>query len=143
MPNDILGDILTRIRNSLLANNYEVRIPSTKLTKSLSKIFYSTVFIENISDFSSDTTINKQGYFFLRLKYIKNGTSVITNIKRVSRPSLRVYRNSNKIPRILGGSGLVIISTSYGLIPDQEARSRKLGGEILCYIWLPDVVFGY
>jgi len=151
--NDSISDMLTRIRNATLAKKTTVLIPHTKLTQQIAQILEKEGFISGffsqqklgtnpLKDGSgiSNTTLIQD--LIIRLKYrtkkIYNGKikeSCIINLKRISKPGLRIYANSREIPRILGGTGLVIISTSYGLMTDIEARSRGLGGELLCSVW--------
>jgi small subunit ribosomal protein S8 len=134
MTKDIVSDILTRIRNSVRAEKLEVEVPITHITRSLANILLQEGLIKEVL-IAPSTTQEKQSSLFLRLKYYQN-ISVITNLKRISRPSLRIYASYKKIPRIFGNSGLVILSTSQGLITGSEARNRKLGGELVCSIIL-------
>jgi small subunit ribosomal protein S8 len=138
MTKDTLRETLTSIRNAVLVKSSGVEIQNTRLTKALSKILYEEGFLEKISDSPRSSTKRRTGpYLFLFLKYQgTKRTSIITNLEVVSRPGLRFYTSYDKIPQILGGLGLVILSTSQGLITDREARFRKLGGEVLCSIWL-------
>jgi small subunit ribosomal protein S8 len=132
MTNDTIADMLTRIRNANLAKHQIVQIPSTKITKAIANV----LFTEGLIDSFEELTNGLRGSLLLSLKY--NGVDkkpMIEKIQRVSKPGLRVYSNSNKMPRVLGGFGTAIISTSRGLMTDRQARSEGIGGEILCYIW--------
>ena len=130
MVKDSFRDILTRIRNAVIIKSPGVEIPKTRLTQNLAKILLQEGLVEEISE---TNTI----FLFLRLKYQgETQTPVITNLKLISRPGLRVYTNYKEIPQVLGGLGLIILSTSQGVITDRKARTCKLGGEILCSIWL-------
>jgi len=149
--NDSISDMLTRIRNATLAKKTTVLIPYTKLTQQIAQILEKEGFISGFFSSLGNTYINEDAVLgnnaliqdlIIRLKYrtkkIYNGKikeSCIINLKRISKPGLRIYANSREIPRILGGTGLVIISTSSGLMTDIEARSRGLGGELLCSVW--------
>jgi small subunit ribosomal protein S8 len=138
MTKDILSETLTKIRNAVLIKDLGVEVPKTRIIKKLALILLKEGFVEDVSEAVAISKKKKQDYcFFLRLKYQGiNRTSVITNIQIVSRPGLRIYTNYKEIPQILGGLGLIILSTSKGLMTDREARSHQLGGEILCSIWL-------
>ena len=132
MVNDTIADMLTRVRNANLARHKIVQIPSTKMTKSISAVLLEEGFIQDFEEVGDG--INRQ--LLLSLKYKgKEGEPVITALKRISRPGLRVYANRKELPRVLGGLGVAIISTSQGLMTDAEARKLKVGGEVLCYIW--------
>jgi small subunit ribosomal protein S8 len=136
MVNDTISDMLTRIRNANLASKNCVAIPKTKIHINIAKILEQEGFIESFSiDESEDREFN------VNLKYVpvigKGNTKkpCITNLKRISTPGLRIYTNSRDIPQSFGGMGIVIISTSKGLMTDRDARNAKLGGEILCSVW--------
>jgi small subunit ribosomal protein S8 len=136
MVNDTISDMLTRIRNANLASKNCVAIPKTKIHINIAKILEQEGFIESFSMPSVDDT-----EFILNLKYVPeigNGNAkkpCITNLKRISTPGLRIYTNYREIPQSFGGMGIVIISTSKGLMTDRDARKAKLGGEILCSVW--------
>ena len=138
MTNDTVRQILTAIRNSALIKSPCVEVPKTRTTLALAKIIIESGLIRDMKDSSSfSRTTKKESVLFLRLKYRgANRIPIFTKLQRVSRPGLRFYTKSNEIPKILAGLGLVVLSTSQGLITGQEARSRKLGGEIICSIWL-------
>lgn len=132
MTNDTIADMLTRIRNAKLAKHQIVQIPSTKVTKAIANVLFNEGLIESFEELSTGI----RGSLLLSLKYSGvNRKPVIEKIERISKPGLRVYSGSKKMPRVLGGFGTAIISTSKGLMTDRQARSEGIGGEILCYIW--------
>ena len=132
MVNDTIADMLTRVRNANLARHKIVQIPSTKMTKNISAVLLEEGFIQDFEEVGDG--INRQ--LLLSLKYKgKEGEPVITALKRISRPGLRVYANRKELPRVLGGLGVAIVSTSKGVVTDNKARHQGLGGEVLCYIW--------
>ena len=132
MTNDTIADMLTRIRNASIAKHQIVQIPSTKITKAIAGVLLNEGLIESFEELSNGL----QGSLLLSLKYSGNNRQpVIEKIQRISKPGLRVYSSSKKMPRVLGGFGTAIISTSRGLMTDRQARSEGLGGEVLCYIW--------
>nr|YP_009164597.1 ribosomal protein S8 [Lathraea squamaria]AJD76831.1 ribosomal protein S8 [Lathraea squamaria] len=134
MGRDTIAEIITSIRNADLDRKRVVRIASTNITENIVKILFREGFIENVRKHRE-----KNKYFLvLTLQHRKNNKSPyrnFLNLKRISRPALRIYSNSQRIPRILGGMGIVILSTSRGIMTDREARLEGTGGEILCYIW--------
>ena len=127
----LIAEYLTRIRNGLRAQHPFVDIPASRVKAELSKILLSSGYIKG-TKYIDDT---KQGFLRVYLKYDKDNASAINGIKRISNPSLRVYVPSKKIPRVLGGYGMSIISTSQGILPDSECRKRKIGGEVMCEVW--------
>ena len=132
MTNDTIADMLTRIRNASIAKHQIVQIPSTKITKAIAGVLLNEGLIESFEELCNGL----QGSLLLSLKYSGNNRQpVIEKIQRISKPGLRVYSNSKKMPRVLGGFGTAIISTSRGLMTDRQARSEGIGGEVLCYIW--------
>jgi|TARA_B110000444_G_scaffold260395_1_gene307164 small subunit ribosomal protein S8 len=132
MTNDTIADMLTRIRNANLAKHQIVQIPSTKVTRNIAQVLSNEGLIESFTELKNGL----KSTLLLSLKYVgKDRTPTITKIQRVSKPGLRVYSGSKKLPRILGGFGLAVISTSRGLMTDQQARKEGLGGELLFYIW--------
>nr|YP_009540327.1 ribosomal protein S8 [Ricotia carnosula]AYQ22330.1 ribosomal protein S8 [Ricotia carnosula] len=136
MGKDTIADIITSIRNADMNRKGTVRIGSTNITESIVKILLREGFIENVRKHRE----NNQYFFILTLRHKRNKkesykNKTILNLKRISRPGLRIYSNFQRIPRILGGIGIVILSTSQGIMTDREARLKKIGGEILCYIW--------
>ncbi|MVP02243.1 MULTISPECIES: 30S ribosomal protein S8 [Paenibacillus] len=128
---DPIADMLTRIRNANIVRHETVEIPASKIKKEIAEILKKEGFIRD-AEFVED---NKQGIIRLFLKYGPNNERVITGLKRISKPGLRVYTKSQEIPRVLGGLGIAIISTSGGVMTDKDARQAKSGGEVLCYIW--------
>ena len=130
--NDTISDMLTRIRNANMARHQTTEIPSTKMTRSIARVLREEGFI-------SDFTEQEEGVkrtIVVSLKYKgKNRRPIINTLKRVSKPGLRVYSNRKELPRVLGGIGVAIISTSSGIMTDRDARRQGLGGEVLCYIW--------
>ncbi|MBW4491888.1 MAG: 30S ribosomal protein S8 [Oscillatoria princeps RMCB-10] len=130
--NDTIADMLTRIRNSSLARHETTSVPATKMTRSIAKVLKDEGFIAECSEEGEGIKVQ----LVLALKYKgKNRKPIITALKRVSRPGLRVYSNRKELPRVLGGIGIAIISTSSGIMTDREARRAGLGGEVLCYVW--------
>lgn len=128
---DPIADYLTRIRNANMVYKETVEIPSSKLKKSLSEILKREGYIKDF-EFVED---GKQGIIRLYLKYGAGKERTITDIKRISKPGLRVYAQKDEIPRVLGGLGIAIISTSKGIVTDKEARKDGVGGEVICYVW--------
>ncbi|KAI0556439.1 ribosomal protein S8 (chloroplast) [Gracilaria domingensis] len=132
MINDTIADMLTRIRNANLAKHQIVQVYSTKMTRNIVKVLKEEGFIYKFEEIG---TKNKR-YLLISLKYKgKHKKPVITSLKRISKPGLRVYANYKELPKVLGGIGIAIISTSKGIMSDHNARHYGLGGEILCYIW--------
>ncbi len=134
--NDSISDMLTRIRNASLAKKANVSIPFTTLSQELAQILETEGFIQSfqISVETNDIIIRLK-YSSKKLFRGKTKESCITNLRRISKPGLRIYANHREIPRILGGTGIVIISTPSGVMTDREARAKKLGGELLCSVW--------
>ena len=128
---DPIADMLTRIRNANQMRYQEVSVPASNLKVSLAKILKEEGFIEDYKLVNEDV----QGTIELTLKYGQNKERVITGLKRISKPGLRVYAKSSEIPKVLNGLGIAIISTSQGIMTDKEARKQNLGGEVLAYIW--------
>lgn len=128
---DPIADFLTRIRNANMVYKETVEIPSSKLKKSLSEILKREGYIKDF-EFVED---GKQGIIRLYLKYGAGRARTITDMKRISKPGLRVYAQKDEIPRVLGGLGIAIISTSKGIVTDKEARKEGVGGEVICYVW--------
>ena len=130
--NDTIADMLTRIRNANLARHQTVDIPSTRMTRSIAHVLQEEGFIESF-DLDGEGVQRK---LVIKLKYRgKTRDPIIKNLKRVSRPGLRVYSNRKELPRVLGGIGIAIISTSSGIMTDRDARQQGIGGEVLCYVW--------
>ena len=128
---DSIADMLTRIRNANQMRYQEVSVPASNLKVSLAKILKEEGFIEDYKMVNDDV----QGTILLTLKYGQNKERVITGLKRISKPGLRVYAKAGEFPKVLNGLGIAIISTSHGVMTDKEARKENLGGEVLCYIW--------
>lgn len=128
---DPVADLLTRIRNANRAGHEQVEVPASRLILEIIKILQSEGFIK------SNEMVKDQAHSRVKigLKYGPHKEKVITDLKRVSRPGLRVYSKRGDLPRVLGGLGIAIISTSKGVITDREARKLRVGGEILCYVW--------
>ena len=128
---DTIADMLTRIRNANQMRYQEVSVPASNLKVSLAKILKDEGFIEDYKVVND----NVQGTIELTLKYGQNKERVITGLKRISKPGLRVYAKASEVPKVLNGLGIAVISTSRGVMTDKEARKQNLGGEVLCYIW--------
>ena len=128
---DTIADMLTRIRNANQMRYQEVSVPASNLKCELAKILKDEGFIEDYKVVKEDV----QGTILLTLKYGQNKERVITGLKRISKPGLRVYAKNTEIPKVLNGLGIAIISTSHGVMTDKEARKQNLGGEVLAYIW--------
>lgn len=128
---DPIADLLTRIRNANLVYHDKVEIPASNTKKALAGILKEEGFIKGF-EYIED---GKQGVIRVFLKYGPNREKVITGLKRISKPGLRVYAKKEEIPRVLGGLGVAIISTSKGIMTDKAARKGGLGGEVICYIW--------
>ena len=128
---DTIADMLTRIRNANGMRYGEVSVPASNLKVSLAKILKEEGFIEDYKVVDD----NVQGTIVITLKYGQNKERVITGLKRISKPGLRVYAKAGEVPKVLNGLGIAVISTSHGVMTDKEARKENLGGEVLCYIW--------
>lgn len=128
---DPIADLLTRIRNAITARHETVSIPVSKMKKSIVDILYSEGFIQSYDIVEEDGHSNIK----VVLKYDGKSRSAITNLKRISKPGLRVYCGCEDLPRVLGGYGIAIISTSRGVVTDKKARELKVGGEVLAYVW--------
>jgi small subunit ribosomal protein S8 len=128
---DPIADMLTRIRNANTVRHETVEIPASTIKKEIAEILKKEGFIRD-AEYIED---NKQGIIRVFLKYGPNNERVISGLKRISKPGLRVYTKSTEIPRVLGGLGIAIISTSKGVMTDKEARQTKAGGEVICYVW--------
>ncbi|HLY82565.1 MAG TPA: 30S ribosomal protein S8 [Acidimicrobiales bacterium] len=130
---DPIADMLTRIRNANVAMHDSVRMPSSKLKEALAAILEREGYIEgyNVQDDAGrpGRSLN------IKMKYSPERARTISGLRRVSKPGLRVYTGADKLPRVLGGLGVAVLSTSHGLMTDREARQRRVGGEVLCYVW--------
>nr|YP_009491918.1 ribosomal protein S8 [Lacunastrum gracillimum]AWI68059.1 ribosomal protein S8 [Lacunastrum gracillimum] len=136
MVNDTISDMLTRIRNACMVQKGIVLVPLTKMNQKIAQILEKEGFIQNfqISEDSKNLSLRLK-YRSTKIGNTKRKESCITNLKRISKPGLRIYANHKEIPRVLGGAGIIILSTPEGLLTDREARSLGIGGEILCSIW--------
>ena len=128
---DPIADMLTRIRNALVAKKETVEIPASNIKKSIAEILLSEGYVKDVEYTSDDV----QGKIIITLKYGAGKERVITGLKRVSKPGLRVYAACEDIPKVLGGLGIAILSTSKGIMTDRQARAAKHGGEVLAYVW--------
>jgi len=128
---DPIADLLTRIRNANIVYHDKVEIPASKPKRAMVEIFKQEGYIRDY-EYIDD---GKQGILRLYLKYGPNKNRVITGLKRISKPGLKVYAKKDEIPRVLGGLGIAVISTSKGIMTDRQARKDGLGGEVLCYVW--------
>lgn len=132
MVTDTISDMLTRIRNATMVKHQVVQIPVTKMSLAIATILQQEGFITDFENYQE----GNRSYLLLSLKYLgKSRKSVINKIQRVSKPGLRVYANSNDLPRVLDNLGIAIISTSKGVMTNLKARELGIGGEVLCYIW--------
>ncbi|WP_339208736.1 30S ribosomal protein S8 [Bacillus sp. FSL R5-0432] len=128
---DPIADLLTRIRNANMVRHEKLEVPASKIKREIAEILKREGFIRDV-EYVEDS---KQGIIRLFLKYGQNNERVITGLKRISKPGLRVYAKSNEVPRVLNGLGIAIISTSQGVLSDKEARAKQTGGEVLAYVW--------
>ena len=128
---DPIADMLTRIRNANTVGHDTVDIPASRMKKSIAGILTEEGYIKGF-DVIDD---NKQGTIRVQMKYGPDKERVITGIKKISKPGLKVYAKANEVPRVLGGLGIAMISTSNGVISDKEARKLGVGGEVVCYVW--------
>nr|YP_010714026.1 ribosomal protein S8 [Astragalus melilotoides]YP_010832956.1 ribosomal protein S8 [Astragalus arpilobus]YP_010964110.1 ribosomal protein S8 [Astragalus muliensis]UTV01687.1 ribosomal protein S8 [Astragalus melilotoides]WDD39588.1 ribosomal protein S8 [Astragalus melilotoides]WEG24700.1 ribosomal protein S8 [Astragalus melilotoides]WFG52090.1 ribosomal protein S8 [Astragalus melilotoides]WFG53002.1 ribosomal protein S8 [Astragalus arpilobus] len=134
MGKDTIADIITLIRNADMNRKRTVQIPLTNIIENIVKILLREGFVENVRKHRE----NNKYFLVLTLRYRRNrkgSSKTFLNLKRISTPGLRIYSNYQRIPRILGGMGVVILSTSRGIMTDREARLERIGGEVLCYIW--------
>jgi small subunit ribosomal protein S8 len=130
---DPIADMLTRIRNGNVAMHDTVRMPSSKLKEALAGILQREGYIEGWA--VSDDASRPGRTLEINMKYSPERTPTISGLRRVSKPGLRVYTKADRLPRVLGGLGMAVLSTSQGLMTDREARERRMGGEVLCYVW--------
>ncbi|HHT37590.1 MAG: 30S ribosomal protein S8 [Candidatus Wallacebacter cryptica] len=128
---DPIADMLTRIRNANSVKHESVDIPASKMKSEVARILKEEGYIRDYKVIED----NKQGILRIYLKYGPNDERVITGIKRISKPGLRVYAKKDEIPRVLGGLGIAILSTSHGIMTDKSARKGNIGGEVICYVW--------
>ncbi|PYI50126.1 30S ribosomal protein S8 [Paenibacillus flagellatus] len=128
---DPIADMLTRIRNANVVRHETVEVPASKIKREIAEILKREGFIRD-AEYIED---NKQGIIRIFLKYGPNQERVITGLKRISKPGLRVYAKNQEVPKVLGGLGIAILSTSKGVMSDKDARQAKSGGEVICYVW--------
>ncbi len=128
---DPIADFLTRIRNANIVKHESLEVPASTIKLEIAKILQREGFVREVEFIEDD----KQGIIRVFLKYGKNDERVITNLKRISKPGLRVYVKADEVPKVLNGLGIAIISTSEGILTDKEARERNTGGEVLAYVW--------
>ncbi|GAE89588.1 30S ribosomal protein S8 [Acetivibrio straminisolvens] len=128
---DVIADMLTRIRNASSAKHETVDIPASNIKRSIANILLEEGYIKGIEEIND----GKQGVIRIKLKYTNNKQNVISGIKRISKPGLRVYAGKSEIPKVLGGLGIAIISTSKGIMTDKKARAEGVGGEVLAFVW--------
>jgi small subunit ribosomal protein S8 len=128
---DPIADLLTRIRNANTVNHDRIEVPGSKMKKSLVQILKDEGFVRDFEWVDN----GHQGIIRVYLKYGPNKTKVISGLRRISRPGLRIYAKKDQVPKVLGGLGIAILSTSQGIMTDKKARQTGLGGEVLCYIW--------
>jgi small subunit ribosomal protein S8 len=131
MMTDPIADMLTRIRNANLARHGHAEVPSSKMKAAVAEILKKEGYIRNYELIRD----KKQGILKLYLKYGADSQNALTGLKRISKPGLRIYAKKEELPRVLGGLGIAIISTSQGLMCDREAREAGLGGEVICFVW--------
>lgn len=128
---DPIADMLTRVRNASSVQHDTVDIPASNIKKEIARILLEEGYIKGY-DVIED---GKQGLIRMQLKYGKNGEKVITGIKKISKPGMRVYADRNNVPKVLNGIGISVISTSKGIVTDRQARELGVGGEVICYVW--------
>ncbi|WP_146553680.1 30S ribosomal protein S8 [Rummeliibacillus sp. SL167] len=128
---DPIADMLTRIRNANMVRHEKLELPASNIKKEIAEILKREGFVRDVEYVEDD----KQGIIRIFLKYGQNNERVITGLKRISKPGLRVYAKTDEVPRVLNGLGIALVSTSQGLLTDKEARAKKVGGEVLAYVW--------
>ena len=128
---DPIADMLTRIRNANMVRHEKLEVPASNMKKQIAEILKREGFVRDV-EYVEDS---KQGIIRIFLKYGQNNERVITGLKRISKPGLRVYAQTNEVPKVLNGLGIALVSTSHGLLTDKEARSKKVGGEVVAYVW--------
>ena len=129
--NDPIADMLTRIRNAQVARHDSVTIPASNMKKAVAKILLDEGYVKSVENIADGL----QGNIKITLKYMEKKQPVIIGLKRISKPGLRVYATCDDLPKVLGGLGIAIVSTSRGLMTDKKCRNENIGGEVLCYIW--------
>ena len=128
---DVIADMLTRIRNALIVKNDTVEVPASNMKKEIARLLLQEGYITSYEIVEGEV----QSKIVITLKYGPNGEKVINGLKRVSKPGLRIYAGHDELPKVLGGLGIAIISTSKGVMTDKEARKNNHGGEVLAYVW--------
>ena len=128
---DPIADMLTRIRNANMVRHEKLELPASNIKKEIAEILKREGFVRDVEYIEDD----KQGIIRIFLKYGQNNERVITGLKRISKPGLRVYAKTEEVPKVLNGLGIALVSTSQGLVTDKEARAKKVGGEVLCYVY--------
>ncbi|AYC30599.1 30S ribosomal protein S8 [Paenisporosarcina cavernae] len=128
---DPIADMLTRIRNANMVRHEKLEVPASNMKKEIAEILKREGFVRDV-EYVEDS---KQGIIRIFLKYGQNNERVITGLKRISKPGLRVYAKTNEVPRVLNGLGIALVSTSQGLLTDKEARAKQVGGEVVAYVW--------
>ena len=128
---DPIADMLTRVRNANMVRHEKLELPASNIKKEVAEILKNEGFVKSVEYIEDD----KQGVIRMFLKYGQNNERVITGLKRISKPGLRVYAKADEIPRVLNGLGIALVSTSEGVVTDKVARQRGIGGEVLAYIW--------
>jgi len=128
---DPIADLLTRIRNANMVRHEKLEVPASKIKREIAEILKREGFVRDV-EYIED---NKQGIIRIFLKYGANNERVITGLKRISKPGLRVYAKANEVPKVLNGLGIALVSTSQGVLSDKEARAKQVGGEVLAYVW--------
>lgn len=131
MMTDPIADMLTRIRNAVLIKNEKIDMPASRIKVEIAKILKEEGFVKSYKIIKD----KKQGILRLTPKYAPDGKPIITGLKRISTPGRRVYIGKDEIPKVIGGIGIAIITTSKGILTDKECRMESVGGEVLCYIW--------
>ena len=128
---DPIADLLTRIRNANMVRHEKLEVPASNMKREIADILKREGFVRDV-EYIED---NKQGIIRIFLKYGANNERVITGLKRISKPGLRVYAKADEVPRVLNGLGIALVSTSQGVLTDKEARAKQVGGEVLAYVW--------
>ncbi|UBH08812.1 30S ribosomal protein S8 [Macrococcus armenti] len=128
---DPIADMLTRVRNANMVRHEKLEFPASNIKKEIAEILKREGFVKSVEYIEDD----KQGVIRMFLKYGANNERVITGLKRISKPGLRVYAKADELPKVLNGLGIALVSTSEGVLTDKEARQRNIGGEVLAYIW--------
>ncbi|MCU7557052.1 30S ribosomal protein S8 [Macrococcus capreoli] len=128
---DPIADMLTRVRNANMVRHEKLEFPASNIKKEIAEILKREGFVKSVEYIEDD----KQGVIRMFLKYGSNNERVITGLKRISKPGLRVYAKADELPKVLNGLGIALVSTSEGVLTDKEARQRNIGGEVLAYIW--------